>query len=247
MAREVPVAAVKKAFDLLTILLFEDYRRTGFSLKSLAERVGLPPNSVHNTLKTMARCGYVAKNGHGLYTAGPCCLHIGCNNYVDSDVFKVRLTKVLKRLANSVRESLVFTSLLDGKRSVIARCDPDELYIRLDSRLFGNVHIYSVATGRSMIAFASAEEYQRILDCNGEISELWPEYIEEIPKTRKNGFYYHSVHDGTVCSFAVPFRTSAGSLASLGCYALSFRCSDLRRDEILDELKKAASEFHQVE
>lgn len=52
------VNSVKKALDILDILIFEDIDRRGISLKELSERSGIRPNTLHNILKTMKQCGY---------------------------------------------------------------------------------------------------------------------------------------------------------------------------------------------
>ena len=55
------VNSVKKALDILDILIFEDIDRRGISLKELSERSGIRPNTLHNILKTMKQCGFSRK------------------------------------------------------------------------------------------------------------------------------------------------------------------------------------------
>ena len=90
MNRNVPVKSLKKALDLLDVLLFEDAEEQGFEVKGLAEKLHLPANSVHNLLKTMRICGYVEKNGSGRYTFGPVCRRIAYRNYQRGDDFRER-------------------------------------------------------------------------------------------------------------------------------------------------------------
>ena len=58
---EVPVKSVKKALDLLSILIFDDPGLKGVKLTDLAQRLKLPANTTHNLLKTMVVCGIPIK------------------------------------------------------------------------------------------------------------------------------------------------------------------------------------------
>mgnify|MGYP002552554999 CR=1 FL=1 len=88
MNGDVPVKSLKKALDLLSVLLFQDGEEKGFAVKELGERLGLPANSVHNLLKTMAVCGYAEKNADGRYTYGPVCRQIA------SDLIRIHMSVI---------------------------------------------------------------------------------------------------------------------------------------------------------
>ncbi len=249
--KEVPVTAVKKAFDLLSILLFEDPEGNGIALGELAARLGMPPNSAFNTLKTMRLCGYVEQTPGKKYIAGPNCRRIGADNYIDSDLFKNRLGKVLAEYSQRLQEALVFTVLIDGFRNVVARSEPSKQVIRIDSRIIDHKQsIYSLATGRVLIANAEPGEYRQILRRNGDIFDLWPEYETDIPLIRKQGFCDYCNHKA-VRAMAVAFRTHSGALASIGCHAPCYRSCGSSFYAIIEELQRASAElaekFHKVE
>jgi len=249
--KEVPVTAVKKAMDLLSILLFEDSHQQGFGVTELAARLEIPVNSAHNTLKTMMYCGFVSKNCKNKYTVGPNCQRIGANNYVDSDVFKNKLNLVLEKYTAIIHEALVFTTLIDGKRNVIGRSEPLNQLIRINTKIINDVNIYTIVTGKVMIANAKADEYRRVLEYNGDIAELWENYEDDIALIRKQGYCESLDQNGTVRSFAVAFRTPSGTLAAIGCHCPAFRCSNAKGQVIIAEIGKAALElaekFHTVE
>ncbi len=249
--KSVPVIAVKKAFDLLSLLAFEDPERQGMSLKDLAEKLDIPPNTARNILKTMLLCGYVSQTGGRRYVTGPNCRRIGASNYVDSDVFKNRLSKVLSKYTGVIHEALVFTVLIDGKRQVIARSEPENQLIRIDSRVLDlNISIYHVPTGRVMAANADSREYRDILKHNGDIFDKWPTYEKDIQTIRKAGYCEYN-RSNLLRACAVAFRTGAGTLAAIGCHAPFYRCGNAKLQEILEILHYAAGElaskFHNVE
>ncbi len=249
--KEVPVAAVKKAFDLLSILLFEDPEGEGIPLQELAAKLGMPSNSAFNTLKTMRFCGYVEQTPERRYIAGPNCRRIGASNYVDSDLFKNRLARVLADYSARIHEALVFAVLIDGHRNVVARSEAQSRAIRIDSRVVDQKQgFYSLATGRAMIALADPREYRQILRRNGDIFDAWPEYETDIPLIRKQGFCDHSTHKD-IRAGAIAFRAASGALASIGFHAPLYRCADSQFPGIVAELRLAAAElankFHKVE
>ena len=121
MNGDVPVKSLKKALDLLSVLLFQDGEEKGFAVKELGERLGLPANSVHNLLKTMAVCGYAEKNADGRYTYGPVCRQIAYRNYQAGDEFHGMLLEIMRGAIRRINESMVFAVLendaLDGSRA----------------------------------------------------------------------------------------------------------------------------------
>ncbi len=241
--KPVPVIAVKKAFDLLSLLAFEDPKRQGMALKDLAEKLAMPPNTARNILKTMLLCGYATQIAGRKYVIGPNCRRIGASNYVDSDVFKNRLSKVLSTYTAVIHEALVFTVLIDGKRQVIARSEPENQLIRIDSRMLDlNIPIYHVPTGRVMVANADNREYRDILKHNGDIFDKWATYEKDIQAIRKAGYCEYN-QDKQLRACAVAFRTGAGTLAAIGCHAPFYRCGNAKLQEILDVLHQAADEL----
>ena len=84
---EVPVKAVKKALDLLSVLLFDSPQ--GARLKTLAQKQGLSVKTAHNLLKTMVYCGYVEKDGFGHYTGGYLCRKIAYSNQTATCPFSI--------------------------------------------------------------------------------------------------------------------------------------------------------------
>ncbi len=242
--KEVPVTAVRKALELLSILLFETPRREGLPLKELAGRLGIPVNTAHNLLKTMRLSGYVSRAPGGRYRAGPACLRIAMDNFADGSRLLPQLDSVLGKYLEIIRESLVFTTLVGGMRNVVARCVHDGEAIQVNLHAIDGADIYRVATGRALIALADETEYREILEANGDIDDFWPEYESDIPRLRRQGFFDRVLDGNGVREFAVAFRSpDGGTLCALGCYAPKFRCGDDRAGRLVDQLRLAAGEL----
>lgn len=242
--REVPVGSVRKALDILSVLLFEDQHGEGFALSELAGRMDIPVNTAHNLLKTMLYCGYVAQNGRGRYICGPVCRRIGGANFVDSDVFQHRLEAVFAHYSAILNEVLVFTAVVAGKRQVIARSDPGKQAICINSKIIDkNCSIYRTVTGRAMIANAENREYRNILEQNGDIFREWPDYERDIRMIRAAGYAESMDERNLISSCAVALRTESGTLGAIGCYLPAFRCPPGMLRRIAGELQKARAEL----
>jgi IclR family acetate operon transcriptional repressor len=241
---DVPVKAVKKALDLLSILVFDDPELRGVKLTDLAQRLGLPSNTTHNLLKTMSACGYVAQNESGRYRPGPQCRRIGLINRVEGGDFKQKLADVLKRYTAQINESMVFAALHGGKRVVLARSEPVSQVIRIDHQTVESRNIYRLPTGRILTAFASPAEYRRIQDNYGEPGENWPDYETDIKRIRKEERCLMLPDTNGINSFSLPVRNKDGRLlGAIGCHAPAFRSGAAVQKKILNALLLAADEL----
>lgn len=241
---EVPVKSVKKALDLLSILVFDDAELKGVKLTELAHRLGLPANTTHNLLKTMTVCGYASQNESGRYRPGPQCRRIGQINKIEGSEFKQKLADVLKRHTAQLNEAMVFAALHGGKRVVLARSEPASQVIRIDHQTVESANIYRLPTGRILTAFASPAEYQRIQDNYGAPGKSWPSCEKEMERIRKEGRCLMLPDSSGINSFALPVTDKEGKLlGAIGCYAPPFRCGAAVQKKILGVLRLAADEL----
>ena len=159
MEKDVPVKSLKKALDLLSILLFEDPFEEGFSVKALAEKSGLPANSVHNLLKTMAVCGYVEKNGEGRYTYGNVCRRIAFRNYQSGDGFREKVIEVMRRTIARINEAMVFCVLENNVWTSLVKAEPAGRIVKVDMEQVERFYLYETATGRILYSFSLCLEH----------------------------------------------------------------------------------------
>ena len=240
---DVPVKAVKKALDILSLLIFDDPEQRGIELTVLAHRLGLPTNTAHHLLKTMVVCGYVEQNEAGRYQAGPQCRRIDAINQFTGGAFQQKLAAVLKRYTAHVRESLVFAVLHGGHRVLIAYSEPDQV-IRIDRVSAEGQNIYSIPTGRILTALASPEELRQIKVIYGLPHAVWPDYEQDLKQIRRDNRCCMLPDLNGVNSFAVPVRNKDGRLlGALGCYAPAFRTGVPVQKKIWEALNRAAVEL----
>jgi len=241
---DVPVRAVKKALDLLSMLIFDDPELRGTKLTALAQRLGLPANTTHNLLKTMRSCGYVEQNETGQYRPGPQCRRIGIINKLEGEEFKQKLADVLKRYTSQINEAMVFATLHGGKRVMLASSEPVSQIIRVDRHVVESGNIYCLPTGRILAAFATPEDALRIRDHYGNPCENWPDCESDLKRIRKEERCLMLPDSNGINSFAVPVKAKDGRLlGAIGCYAPPFRSSVPVQKKILAALRRAAAEL----
>ncbi len=244
MEKKVPVKSLKKALDLLSILLFQDPGEEGFSVKSLAEKVGLPANSVHNLLKTMTVCGYVEKNGEGRYTYGNVCRRIAFRNYQSGDGFREKVIEVMRRTIARINEAMVFCVLENNVWTSLVKAEPAGRIVKVDMEQVERFYLYETATGRILYSFSSPERRTVLERENGDPERFWPDYVKDSLRIREQGACSLLRTRYGVFSFAVPvFDREKNLLGALGVYCLPQSCSDERNRFLLENLKQAAKEI----
>ncbi len=244
MEKDVPVKSLKKALDLLSILLFEDPFEEGFSVKALAEKSGLPANSVHNLLKTMAVCGYVEKNGEGRYTYGNVCRRIAFRNYQSGDGFREKVIEVMRRTIARINEAMVFCVLENNVWTSLVKAEPAGRIVKVDMEQVERFYLYETATGRILYSFSSPERRSVLERENGDPEHFWPDYKKDTLRIRTQGECSLLRTRYGVFSFAVPvFDSENKLLGALGVYCLPQSCSDERNRFLLENLKLAAKEI----
>ena len=251
---ETLVQSVVKAMKILDILVFEDLSGKGFGLFELARKMGQRPNTLHNLLKTMIACGYVEQNSDSRYMAGPKCGKIGMlNTHVSAEVMSNMIEPVLTDLSERIRENVVLTVLANGRRIPVLRMNYDGHVVRVDTSFEEGQDIYTLNTGRILVAYADRYEFELVVKRWGMPGERWdninnPEDFERVgEKIRKDGHIVTTVNNEEIVSFSVPVLDSRGRIIyALGSYAPSFRCPDEKRREIITEMKKAAKSIEKM-
>jgi IclR family acetate operon transcriptional repressor len=239
----VPVRAVKKALDLLEVLVFERSWEDGATLGELATKMGMPRNSTHNLLKTMNACGYVAQPAPGRYAPGERCRQIGRLNRLKREALEGVLLPAMRALSEKLGEGVNFVTLARGRRVQIANVNPHRA-VRVDQDLLEKADVYELVTGRALLAFAAPEDLEEAIARNGLPGARWDgmgsrESLDRaLGAIRRVGHYaYVSDRHGTT-TFAVPVRAAGGSLVGvLASYTPTYRSPRGRWAKVLKELK----------
>jgi IclR family acetate operon transcriptional repressor len=228
--REIPVAVVKKALDLLEMVVFDAPAGEGLALSELARRMEMPQNSARNILKSMIACGFVEQSSEAKYIAGPKCHRIGRWNRLISETTAQAIQAHLAALTAEIEEATVFATLRGGNRVVLSRIEASQA-IQVRQALIQNERFYSTPTGRVMTAYASPDEFAQIIARQGIPGASW-DGIDNEDDLRAAGEVIRTagesvIVENQVVAFARPVLGQDGEfVGALGCYAPQFRCPE---------------------
>jgi DNA-binding IclR family transcriptional regulator len=247
---DVPVKSVKKALDILDILLFDDFTHQGLGLFEIAKQMNLQPNTTHNLLKTLSACGYITQNTDSKYTIGHKCHQIGINNFFASETkLENQIFPILQDANKTVQESIVLATLSNGRRIPVLRAEHSHL-IKLDYDAINNANIFSLSTGRILTAFADEHELTDIINTNGFPKEQWDNIgnMKQLNKVtaaiKKQGYIVFENEALGIVSFACPILTASDKLiGAIGCYAPAFRCPKEKYATIITALTNAVNKI----
>jgi len=249
MERRVPVRSVRKALDVLDLLVEADLAGRPAPLADLAERLAMPVNSVHNLLKTMVACGYAEQRGRGLYVPGSKCRQLGQVNRLAGPGASEAVTAALQRFADAQGEACLLTVLVNGDRAVVRYVDCDQA-VRVSRTTVEEIPFFEKPTGRMLAAIADEAELQQILRRHGLPGARWNRIgseaalRRELAALRKKGYCRTGPPGSPLVALACPVA-SPGQRAwgVAGTFAPSYRCTVSREKSLLKALKKLATEL----
>jgi hypothetical protein len=159
----------------------------------------------------------------------------------------------------SVLSTSVICRMLCFSRDSLEICLPENIVlyeghaVKVDPTFEEGQDIYTLNTGRILVAYADRYEFDLVVKRWGMPGERWdninnPEDFERVvEKIRKDGHIVTTVNNEEIVSFSVPVLDSRGRIIyALGSYAPSFRCPDEKRREIITEMKKAAKSIEKM-
>ena len=240
----VPVKSVKKALDLLSILLFDDPQGKGIRLKVLSEKLGISVKTAHNLLKTMVHCGFVEKDGFGNYTTGNSCRKIAYRNQTATCQFQSHVTDVILKHVRKLREGMTYILLEKNVWTTFVNIGPKLESWRMTTEPVRRFYLYETATGRVLFSFSPPEQQSLLAEENGTPDIYWPRYADESEQIRRQGFCMFLRTRYRTFSYSVPVFDPDGGLAgALGVYVLPEHVNPQRNRLVLTHLKAAAKEI----
>ena len=243
-----PVKSVKKAFDLFSIIIFEDKTGVGITLSELAERMGMPANSARNILKSTIATGFLAQSEDGRYIPGPKSRSMMQGKIFSGNVLR-KIEKGLHSLSSSLNESLIFVVLANGKRHLVVHATPNRP-IRVDTSHIQNSDPWRYISGYTLLAYSEKEMVDEAIERFGMPGERWKgiedrETLEkEFAEIRKKGFITAENDHDEVYSFACPvFNDENIFMGAIGCFAPQFRTFDGEITMIKNKMKENAAKL----
>ena len=237
------IASIKKALDVLDILIFEDAQGRGLRLHELSERLDIKPNTLHGILQTIVACGYAEQDAQTRYHIGKRCRQIGViNRFRIRPEMAKRLKAAMGKLCDETGESVSFYVLDDGDRIIYANFSSKDI-IKVDYTMLEADSIYGYPSGQILMAHADEEELDAILRKHG----LPPGVTnrEELEQMRtKIREEYLLVKNGTdgVASYAIPVYHENVLIGAVGVYLPAYRLTETKETIIKARLHDFAEE-----
>lgn len=163
----------------------------GATLVELAAESGLAKSTVHNHLKTLAKYGYVSREG-STYHVGLKLYHLGNYARKRNDVYGVAKV-IVPELADETQLEVDFTVEENGR--VVSLYDrstySDTPSYLVDGRLF---YVHSTASGKAILAEYPERRVREILDKWGLPAQTEhtitsaDEFVEELRRVRERGY-----------------------------------------------------------
>lgn len=249
MENLLPVKSVAKAMAVLDCIALDDAARQGVTLSALAERLGLPQNTLHGLLKTLVASGYVAQKGRGVYVAGPKCAQIGrVARFADPRIHQ-RVMAALHRFVDAEGEACVCSNLVNGERVTVAVVDSTHT-VSVSRATIDGEPFWAKCTGRMLAACAEEAELRQIIARQGTPGPYWNDIDDEqrlraeLARLREQGYSLVNDERDDLVAIACPiWRGAEPAWGTLATYAPSYRCSEERRRQLLERLKGIAGDL----
>lgn len=170
---------------------------TGIAMGKLAQDLKLPKTSLHRLLRTLEHGGFVVRAG-GLYRPGPESFRLAAalGQAAPAAQFPACARPVLEMLAEETGETVMLSVISDKlTESIYLEVIESLSPLRFAMRAGNRRPLFSVASGKAMLAFQSPEDQQRYLD-QVEFFEFTVETSrkDEMPallrRTRESGVVY---------------------------------------------------------
>jgi IclR family transcriptional regulator, KDG regulon repressor len=238
------IQSVDRALKILD--LFNEHEKE-LKITDISERMQLHKSTVHSLLKTLQQHRYIKQNEeNGKYSLGMKLFERG--NFVTQTMDIATLARPhLTALSRNTRQT-VHLVILDGKEGVyidkVEGITSSSLYSRIGRR----IPIHCSAVGKSLVAYKSPEELERLLEgyeffqrTSHTITNK-EDYLKELEAVRQRGYSFDRQENelGVNC-VAIPVHNYSGEVAA----AISFSSPAMRfnEDEMsanIEELKKEA-------
>jgi len=169
----------------------------GIAMGELAQDLKLPKTSLHRLLRTLEHGGFVVRAG-GLYRPGPESFRLAAalSQAAPSAQFPACARPVLEYLAEETGETVMLSVISDKlTESIYLEVIESASPLRFAMRAGNRRPLFSVASGKAMLAFQSAEQQERYL-AQTEFFEFTQETTrkDEMPallrRTREKGVVY---------------------------------------------------------
>lgn len=154
------VQSVTRAFGLLDEL---DAAGGVLGVSELAERLSLPPSSIHRLLGTLVEAGYVRQLPDRRYCLGTRLVRLGSTA---NSLLGVRARPVLARLAAQLGESVNLAVLAGGRVEYVAQ-SAGRHSMQMFTEVGRRAPVHCTGVGKALLAQLPDQEARRLLEEQG--------------------------------------------------------------------------------
>lgn len=250
MAKSVPIQSIKRALDVLDLLVAADYSGDGVPLQAIAAHLEVAAPTAHNIVRTMVECGYVHRDAEHRYHLGPRCRDLSRGAQFSAGLLSIA-QGILLALAENTGESVVLAALVHGRRCPLLRADGHQV-IRVSAAIENIGTFFEQVTGRVLAAYADPAELEAIRAVHALPGAGWKDVDTEeklaqrLTEIRRQGYTEDLTSDDDVYALAVPVLDRGGALlAALGMYLPAARADAAHRVVLLAAAREAAARITQ--
>jgi DNA-binding IclR family transcriptional regulator len=241
------IQSVERAADILELFL---QSHPELSVKEISEKLSLSKSTIHGLIKTLEHRGYLQQNSDNQkYRLGLRLFELGHRMSEQLDIAKIA-HPIIKKLVEQLKETvhlvvrqhdeLIYVEKEDGPHS-----------LRIYSHVGKKAPIHCTSVGKAILAFQDEKEIDRILSSLPLESFTLhtvtdPEEIKkQLKVVRETGYSIddEEIELGLKCVGAPIFNHNGNVIASISCASPKIRLSNERLPEVIEGIKKAASEI----
>lgn len=234
-----------KAFQILQFLA--DAPQAVRPLGRIAQALELNKATCAHILRKLTELNYAEQLGPRKgYRLGPMAYALSRKGPYGRDLVATA-EPVMDHLAEGVRETVLLITLRGATRFTLCHV-PGDREVRVDESVTVDTKVYATATGRLLLAHASAGDLDTFLDRHGLPGSAWPEVrtmsdlVSALAEIRASSGPL-TVGRGEVIAIACPIREGGRMVAALGLYLPKFRFKGAHRKAVLDGLDRASTEI----
>ncbi len=173
------IPSVEKSFKLLEFLASQ---KGGYTITELSRKFKIPISTMNNLLLTLVYCGYLRRDGKGMFRVTMKLLDEAAKVMANTDI-RDAAHEDLEALAVETGLAAIL-SIRDGDQIVCIDKEEGASQIRVASNVGMHYHIHSTATGKAVLANLSDEEVDAIVERTGPPA-VTPHTITSVGKLRK--------------------------------------------------------------
>jgi IclR family transcriptional regulator, KDG regulon repressor len=211
------------------------------SLNDLCVLTKLKKPTLYVILKTLNALGYVKKNQEKEYLLGDKLLHLTYSYLKRNTVLSVA-QEVANSLAGRIKETVTVAALYEGERHVVAKVSSEQSVI-VNTDMVRPQSIYSMPTGRILLAYLDDKELKEVVDVQGLPDTEWSgirtyrALKHALSIIKKRNMAYMFSNDKQAYSLAVPVLGPDGKAwASIGVGLPSVRFKGRHKEDIVKSL-----------